>query len=230
MNLSHEITIAILGWVIGLFIAMPVGPVAVLSVKRTLHAGWPMGVATGLGAAAADAFYAAIAAFGIYAVQDFLMKHQYSLRMVGGLVLMLVGARMLLQKADVPAKDIADDLAPAQKPAEFIHHLIKSFFTGLVLTITNPLTLMAFLAVMTNFGLSGDMHSYRMALIFVAGAFVGAACWWLSLVGGVTLIKARLSETLVAKINGVLAVVLVVAGIGALVTGYVEQPLGRLLH
>ena len=192
--------------------------------------GWPVGVATGLGAAFADMIYAAIAAFGVYAIQDFLIKYQYSLRMVGGAVLFLVGARMLWQKATIPQPNPhADDPLP-ESIDDNIHRLMRGFATGLVITLTNPLTLMAFLAILANFGLSGKMDSYKTALVFVAGAFVGAASWWLSLVGAVSLIKAHISETLVAKINSVLAVILVIAGVGAIVTGYFEQPLTKLLH
>lgn len=230
MSISAEISILLMGWFIGLIIAMPVGPVAVLAVKRTLHNGWPVGVATGLGAAMADMIYGAIAAFGIYAVQDFLIKYQYSIRMVGGAVLFMVGARMLWQKATVPQpKPHSDDPLP-ENIDDTAHRIMRGFATGLVITITNPLTLMAFLAVLANFGLSEKLSSYKTALVFVAGAFAGAATWWLSLVGAVGLIKAHLSETLVAKINSVLAVILVLAGVLAVVTGYFEQPISKLIR
>ena len=230
MSFTDEIAILLTGWFIGLIIAMPVGPVAVLAVKRTLHSGWPVGVAVGMGAAVADMFYAAIAAFGVYAIQDFLIKYQYSLRMVGGAVLLGVGLRMLLHKPIVPQPKLHSDDPLPTKIDDIIHRLMRGFAAGLIITLTNPLTLMAFLAILTNFGISGKMDSYKTALVFTAGALGGAASWWLSLVGAVGLIKTRLSETLVAKINAVLAVILVIAGAIAIVTGYFEKPFGKLLH
>jgi threonine/homoserine/homoserine lactone efflux protein len=231
MTLTQEFSMLFMGWIIGLLIAMPVGPVAVLSIKRTLHAGWPAGVATGLGAASADAIYAAIAAFGIYAVQEFLIHYQYSLRIIGGLILFVVGARMIWQKATVPATNAVEIDEPAtENNFNRWQQMLRSFMTGLILTITNPLTLMAFLAVLANFGMSEEFSSYKIALFFVAGAFLGAASWWLSLVGAVVLVKTRLSETLITKINSVLAVLLVAAGVLAMVTGYLQKPLGALLH
>jgi len=230
MTFTDEIAILLMGWAVGLIIAMPVGPVAVLTVKRTLHSGWPVGVATGMGAATADVIYAAMAAFGIYAVQDFLIKYQYSLRMIGGVILLGVGAMMLWQKTTIPQPNPKAD-APLPEPIDDnIHRMTRGFATGLVLTLTNPLTLMAFLAVLANFGLSEEMSSYKTALVFVGGALAGATTWWLSLVGAVSLIKTRLSETLVAKINSVLAVILVMAGAIAIITGYFEKPLGKMLH
>ncbi len=230
MSFTGEIIILLTGWFIGIIIAMPVGPVAVLTVKRTLHAGWPVGVATGMGAATADMIYAAIAAFGVYAIQDFLIQYQYSLRMIGGVVLALVGARMLWQKATIPQPNPKADAPLPEKIDDNVHRLMRGFATGLVITLTNPLTLMAFLAILANFGLSGKMSSYKTALVFTAGALAGAATWWMSLVGAVSLIKTRLSETLVAKINSVLAVILVLAGAGAVITGYLEKPLDKLFH
>lgn len=230
MSFTDEIAILLTGWFIGLIIAMPVGPVAVLAVKRTLHSGWPVGVAVGLGAAFADMIYAAIAAFGVYAIQEFLIKYQYSLRMVGGGVLLVVGMRMMWHKATVPQpKPHSDDPLPP-KIDDTPHRIMQGFATGLVITLTNPLTLMAFLAILTNFGISGKMDSYKTALVFTAGALAGAASWWLSLVGAVSLIKTRLSETVVAKINAVLAVILVAAGAVAIITGYFEKPIEKLLR
>lgn len=226
MSFFAEFQLLLFGLLIGFLIAMPVGAVAVLTVKRTLHSGWPTGVATGLGAAAADALYAAVAAFGVYAIQDFLIQHQYSLRVVGGAALLIVGIRMLWQKTEVKPLNTDD----TDNDPDAWHRIFHSFVTGLIITLTNPLTLIAFLTVFTNFGMTDEMHTYRNALVFVAGAFLGAVMWWLSLVGAVVLIKARLSETLVAKINAVLAVFLVLAGAYAMMTGYLEKPLGKLLH
>lgn len=225
MPFLSEITMVAMGWVVGLLIAMPVGPVAALSIKRTLHRGWPVGAATGLGAATADSIYAAIAAFGVYAVQEFLIQHQYTLRVFGGLALLFVGFRMFWQKAQIntAAPDDTDD-------PDAWHRLLHGFASGLIITLTNPLTLIAFLTIFTNFGLTQDMHSYKVALAFVVGAFLGAASWWLSLVGIITLIKARISDLLMTRINGFLAIFLILAGTYAIITGIFEQPLGEVLQ
>jgi len=224
MNWIAELGILMMGWFIGLLIAMPVGPVAVLTFKRTLHNGWLVGVATAAGAIIADTVYAAVAAFGVYAVQDYLVEHQYTLRLIGGIALLIVGIRMLWQKAAVAA-------APEdQEDEDAWHQLLHAFATGLIITLTNPLTLVAFLTILTNFGLTDELESWRTALVFVAGAFVGAATWWLSLVGACTLVKARISEALVAKINTVLAIFLVAAGSYAAITGWLEKPLLKVLH
>ncbi len=225
MEFISNVWFLALGWFIGLLIAMPVGPVAALSVKRTLHAGWPVGVATGLGAAAADTIYAAFAAFGVYAVQDFLVHHQYTLRVIGGAALLFVGIKMLWQKTHVD-KPPADDC----EPPSLWPRIVRGYVTGLLITLTNPLTLIAFLTIFTNFGLTKDMHSYKTALFFVMGAFLGASTWWLSLVGAISLVKTQISDTLIAKINTILAVFLISAGGYAMLTGISEKPLGLLLQ
>ena len=226
MTLVSEIILFGVGWFVGLLIAMPVGPVAALAVKRTLRDGWPVGTATGLGAAMADMIYASIAAFGVLVVQEFLINHQYSIRLVGGLVLVCVGAHMLWQKATLPAERSDDDTNMiATTPRAGWKKMLRGFMTGLVITMTNPLTLIAFLTIFTNFGLSSEITNYELAAIFVLGALAGAASWWLSLVAVVALIKAQISETMIAKINGILAIILVIAGLYAVLTGYFEKPL-----
>ncbi len=225
MFFMTEIQMLLTGWFVGLLIAMPVGMVAVMCIKRTLHSGWVSGVATGLGAALADTIYAAFAAFGIYAVQDFLTEHQYTMRLVGGGVMLFVGVKLLWQKANVDMDAVEEEDDP-----DAWHRILHAFVTGLVLTLTNPLTLIAFITIFANFGLTDDMASWRVALVFVAGALLGASTWWLSLVGGVTLIKEKLPATMIAKINTVLAVFLVLAGVYAVVTGWLEKPLLKILH
>lgn len=213
-----------LGWLVGLLIAMPVGAVAAMTIKRTLQRGWLSGAATGMGAATADTIYAAIAAFGVYAVQEFLIGHQYTLRVLGGVALIFVGARMFFQKPK-SVMQLPDD---GEDPDAW-HRVARAFLTGLLITLTNPLTLIAFLTIFTNFGLTSEMQSYKTALIFVAGAFLGAASWWMALVGGVVLVKGKISDKIMTHINHALAIFLLLAGAYAVLTGVFEKPISDLL-
>ena len=92
--------IIINGFIFGLVLAAPVGPVGVLCVQRTLSEGRLHGLLSGLGAAVGDAIYGAIAAFGVSAVQLWIADHQASLRTVGGIVLLLLAAKTLILKSN----------------------------------------------------------------------------------------------------------------------------------
>jgi len=81
------------GIVVGIVIAVPVGPVGVMCVRRTIFEGKLAGFVSGLGAATADAIFGIIAAFGLTAVSDWLMSYQHWLRAAGGCYLLYIGSR-----------------------------------------------------------------------------------------------------------------------------------------
>eukprot|EP01036_Dinobryon_divergens_P021952 gene21952-30173_t len=83
------------GAVIGFAIAAPVGPVGLLCIRRTFAHGARTGLASGLGAATADAMYGLIAALGVSAVAALLLEHAAMLRIVGGLLMAALGIASL---------------------------------------------------------------------------------------------------------------------------------------
>src|SRR5438309_2149461 len=125
----------------GLAIAIPVGPVNVLCASRTLARGRHSGLISGLGAAAADTFYGSIAGFSITFIIQFLEREQFWIRIVGGLLLMGIGMvyfRKKPQKLEEERKNGASH---------------SDFTSTLLLTLTNPTTVLSFLAVMAGLGL-----------------------------------------------------------------------------
>lgn len=159
---------------IGLSIAAPVGPIGLLCIRRTLSDGQRAGLMTGLGAAAADGVYGAVAAFGLSAVSGFLVAQQDLLRMGGGLFLLYLGQGILRSR---PAEKTT---ASIQSDARGSMGLLISTF---LLTLTNPMTILSFVAIFSGLGLAAGTASYGAAapLLTVAGVFSGSALWWLTL-------------------------------------------------
>ena len=79
------------GFIIGISIAAPVGPIGILCIQRTLTGGKIYGLITGLGAATADAVYGSMAAFGLTFISNFLVQQQYWFRLLGGIFLCYLG-------------------------------------------------------------------------------------------------------------------------------------------
>ena len=102
-----DLSVFVRGLVIGFSIAAPVGPIGVLCIRRTLSEGRATGLAVGLGAAAADAVYGAIAGFGLTAVSALLVRQQGLLRVVGGLFLGYLGIRTFVSR---PAAEAASSM------------------------------------------------------------------------------------------------------------------------
>jgi len=165
-----------------------------------------MGVVSGLGIASADAAYGAVAAFGISAVATALLDLELALRLIGGLFLVALGIRILF-KAPAPQVDPA-----AKSGLRFAGAFVSCFF----LTMTNPTTVLTFVAIFAGIGLVGHAGDYAAAASLVAGVFAGSTLWWLLLCGGVSLLRRRMGATVMAWINRISGGVIAAFGVGIL--------------
>lgn len=190
------------GLVIGFSIAAPVGPIGVLCLRRTLAEGRLIGLLTGLGAATADAFFGGIAGFGLTAVSSFLIGWRFWLRLVGGFFLCYLGVRTFMTR---PA------LQTLTPPGSGGDKLLGAYFTTLCLTLTNPMTIIAFTAVFAGLGLGTVTGDYRQAGLTVAGVFTGSSLWWLLLSSAASRLRARLNGHGLRWVN---------IGSGTIVTGF----------
>ncbi|WP_332898434.1 LysE family translocator [Haladaptatus sp. CMSO5] len=193
----------VLGAVFGVSIAAPVGPIGILCIQRTLTRGWRSGVVSGLGAASADAMYGAVVAFGVTAISSLLLAYASPLRLVGGLLLIGLGVQTLRAP-------------PATEPAgeSSGRGLVSDYTTTLALTLSNPVTILAFVAIVTGYSVA--VGSAVEAGALVAGVFLGSVAWWLLLAALVSRISARVTTQWLHWVNRAAGVVLLGFGIGAL--------------
>jgi threonine/homoserine/homoserine lactone efflux protein len=194
------------GLLIGFSIAAPVGPIGVLCIRRTLAQGRVAGLISGLGAASADAVYGCVAGFGLTFISGLLISQQSWLKLLGGAFLCYLGIRTLLaQPAERAATAAGLGLAGAYT---------STFF----LTLTNPTTILSFVAVFAGLGLASMGGDYAAAVVLVLGVFVGSALWWLLLSGGVGLLRARFDTRAMRWVNRISGAVITAFGLLALVS------------
>ena len=189
------------GIAVGLAIAMPVGPIGALCISRTLRHGTWIGLASGLGAACADAAYGAIAGFGVSSVAAFLVDFQDALRLLGGTFLLVLGVRILTRE---PAPE-------ARQPAWGEARHAGAFASCFLLTLTNPTTILSFVAIFAGLGLVQEGLDYTGAASLVLGVFLGSALWWLALSAMVGLLRGRVTPAILVWVN---------RGSGAVITGF----------
>lgn len=158
------------GLLIGFAIAVPVGPIGFLCLRRTLVYGRITGFVSGLGAATADALYGLVAALGLTAISSFLIRMENWLQLFGGLFLVALGLKTALAKP--PAK-ASVETAPAPTRS-----WQAAYFSTLALTLTSPATILAFVAIFAGVGLGVSTSDAFHAVELVAGVFTGSAAWW----------------------------------------------------
>ena len=167
------------GLVIGFVLAVPIGPAGILCIRKSLTEGHTRALFTGLGAATVDALYSGIAAFGLTFVSDVIAAHQVPLQLAGGGLLLFLGTRMFyISRTDLTARSDGKGF-------------LGSYLTTIVLGLTNPVTLFAFLAVFAAFGL-GNGVSAVSTVMPVLGVFLGSTLWFLTITYTATFFRKKL--------------------------------------
>lgn len=184
------------GLAIGFLIAAPVGPINVLCVRRTLVHGQLAGIVSGLGAAAADTIFGAVAAFGVIFITDFLFAHHLALSLIGGAFLLVLGIRTLLK----PPPDLTGDRDPTG--------LVADFTSTFLLTLTNPITIFSFLGVYVAFGIHADSRVDIGDWLLLSGVFLGSTSWWLLITAAASFFRARFSTVGLVWANRVAGIVI----------------------
>jgi threonine/homoserine/homoserine lactone efflux protein len=197
-----EITnVLVQGVVLGFSIAAPVGPIAILLMRRTLNQGLFVGAVSGLGAATADALYGAIVGFGLASLHNALIKMQFFLSILGGAFLVFLGIKTLFAKPSNQAAEPASGNGVA-----------GAFISTFLLTLSNPMTLLAFAAVVTALGLKTGVD-YPTAVSFVTGVFIGSAGWYLLLTALVSQARTKMNESAFRIVNQISGIIILGFGI-----------------
>jgi predicted secreted hydrolase len=208
------------GLILGFSIAAPVGPIGLLCIRRSLTEGRLSGFLSGLGAATADAFYGSIAAFGLVAISSLLIQQQVLLRLVGGLFLVYLGFKAFFSRPPQQADQT--------RFAGLNKNLSGAYLTTFILTLTNPMTILSFLAIFAGLGFGmqqpgKDQIAWQPAARLVAGVFSGSALWWFLLSQVAGWFRTRLMGSGLVWVNRLSGMLIVVFGIWAL-SGIQSKP------
>jgi len=195
------------GLILGFSIAAPLGPIGLLCIKRTLEGGRWHGVLSGLGAASADAFYGSLAAFGLAALLQHYQWIQTWTQILGGLFIIYLGVRFVLAKE--ATKEAGDGSAT--------NSLGKVWVTTFLLTLSNPVTIFAFLGMFAGAGVQGT----GSAIWLVLGIFSGSMLWWLVLAQITHWLGKRMSPKVLLWVNRVAGLALVGFGVWSVVSALV---------
>lgn len=166
------------GILIGLLFGLPVGAVGTMTVQRSWSFGFRAGLLTGLGSSVADCLYAVVGAFGLTLISDFLLTYQAVINILGGILILSMGIRLLLKKGE-------SSMTATKKTSG-----IKMFLSSFAIGITNPAAILTFLFAFTYFGIS-DVTGLRDGICLVCGVFIGTYLWWGTLSVVTCTIKAK---------------------------------------
>jgi threonine/homoserine/homoserine lactone efflux protein len=187
------------GLIIGVMVSVPLGPIGLLVIQKTVNKSRIAGIMSGLGVALADSFYAVIAGFSLTYILDFVKKHELVFQIVGGLILILLGLSIYFKN---PVREIRNF---RKKGNSSLQDLIFTF----LLTLSNPGTVFVFLAVLTGSGVVLSITEPYEAFFIILGVFSGGSVWWLILTSAVSTFRHRFNLRLLWWFNKIAGVIII---------------------
>ncbi len=198
------------GFVVGICASVPLGPIGVLCIQRTLSKGRNSGFITGLGAAVSDTVFAAVSLLSISYVQKLLSDYRYLVMIAGGIIVGIFGVRLFMTN---PVKQI-------RRVKSGNRHYWQDFFSTVLMTITNPGAFFLMLGLFAFIGISRvEAEPLERIAVTLAGVFAGAALWWHILSTCINQFRNKLRLRQLIMINRVAGVVIMVLGLISLFEG-----------
>ena len=181
------------GILLGFSIAMPVGPIGILCIGNCLNFGLRYGLMTGFGAAVADMIYGSIAGLGLTALLTFMLGIKLCLQIAGGLFLCYLGLRLFRAKETNSKNQESISVA-------------STFYTTFLLTLTNPMTILSFLAIYAGLGYDFEINGYLATIILSLGVFSGSMLWWCLLSSLASYYRQSINTTWLNRASGTLLI------------------------
>ncbi len=197
MNLSYIVD----GLVVGFSASVPLGPIGVLCIQRTLNKGRLSGFISGLGAAMSDTIYAIIAGFSLSFIVGFIETQLLWIQIIGAVILISMGLKIYNTN---PAEQL-------RRQKRNTKTLIQDFFSTFFITIANPLAIFLFLAFFAGLGVVAKEQTMFDQLALILGVFLGAATWWLILTSLISLFRSKINLRRLYWINKIAGGVIVVS-------------------
>jgi threonine/homoserine/homoserine lactone efflux protein len=201
------------GIMIGILVAMPVGPVNLLCVQRAIERGFWGGVAAGLGVVIGDGLIALFAALGVGAVTGVIRHYRMSVQTIGGLALLVFGIRLYFTRPQL----FQEEHAQGQRAslAAFAWDIPQTFF----LTITNPGAVLGLFAIFGGISSFVEVESYIDAFTIVAAIMGGSLLWWVVLSHTISRFRHRIDVEVLRLLNRLASIILL--GFAGLLLGEV---------
>lgn len=198
------------GVVTGLAVSIPLGPLGMLCIQRTVNKNWKSGIFSGIGVAAADTTYAFVAGFGLSIIIEFIRTYEVYFKLIGLFVLLLLGIYIYRSN---PTKQIQEY---KRKGSSYL----QDFLTTFLVTLSNPLSIFVFIAIFTSYSIVLQFSYPLEALLTIGGIFTGGTIWWITITGLANLFRHKFTINALYWANRIIG--LVVIGIALIFFVYLQ--------
>ncbi len=208
-----QLKIFIEGILIGILASIPLGPIGVLCVQRTLSRGRMSGFVSGMGAALSDLVYAAFAVFSLSLVVGFVEDKILYIQILGVIIMVFMGLRIYFSN---PAVQLRKQNNQKTK-------LLQDFISTFLYTIANPLVVFFFVTLFAAFNVVESTHTFLNQIIVIVGVYIGACSWWFILTSVVNLFRSKINLRRLYLINRIAGATIVVLGVVAFAVWLIKE-------
>ncbi|MBL8644326.1 MAG: LysE family transporter [Rhodospirillaceae bacterium] len=195
------------GLIVGVLMAMPIGAVGVMCIKRALSDGWRRALAVGLGSACVDAIFGAVAGLGLTYIATFVVDHQSIIGLLGGAIVIIIG--IVTYFSPIKTEE-AKPVVGAKR---------RDFAAGFMMSIANPATLLGAVGLFAAFGQVDPVTAPQSAAALIGAVFAGSLLWWMFLASMARMFRSRFVPERLSRLNKVEGAVICVFGVVLVVVG-----------
>lgn len=191
------------GIITGLAVSIPLGPLGILCIQRTVNKTWKSGISSGLGVATADTLYAFIAGFSLSFVIDFIRSYELYFKLVGLAVLIILGIYIFRSNPTAHMQAYK-----RRGPSHF-----QDFFTIFLITLSNPLSVFVFMAIFTSYNIVLLFSRPLQAFLTIGGIFIGCSTWWITITGFANLFRHKFTLNTLYWANRIIGLGVIIIGV-----------------
>jgi threonine/homoserine/homoserine lactone efflux protein len=208
MNMFPALEILLKGIILGLSVSMPLGPIGIILVNRTIKRGILSGLFSGMGLATADTILSIIAGLGFTFVITLFQDEKFIVSLIAGLVIIGVGIKVFTSN---PVKDF-------RKKEKGNKSLLRDYFSILILALSNPFTIFIFVAFFSGITVNTEVKPQLVPFLLVPGVFIGTLTWWFCLTFIVSRFKKNIRLRSIVKVNQIAGIAIMIIGVVVLVS------------
>ena len=191
------------GFIIGVTVSAPLGPVGVLCIQRTLNKGRWYGFVTGVGASLSDIFYALLTGYGMSFVFDYVNKNIFYLQLLGSVMLLAFGIYTFRSN---PVRSLRH---MSVNKGTYLHNFLTAFFV----TLSNPLIIFLFIGLFARFAFVSEGVLLFEAVSGYLAIAVGALSWWLGITYFVNKVRRQFNLRGIWILNRVIGSIVVLVSL-----------------
>ncbi len=201
------------GIMVGFMASIPLGPIGVLCIQRTINSKFKAGFISGLGATCADSVFAIVAIFFLSIVTVFINEQMMIISIIGGIIIMTIGIFIFTKK--ITSGNLRKNRSQS---SQHLKYFLSTFF----LTLTNPAFIFIFVGLFASFDISNSHLNIANAILTIVGVAIGSALWWLMLTSLVNLFKNKFRPRHLIIINKTAGALIFCLGVSAVLLALLD--------